>query len=119
GSSGRRREGRESEPQRPNMSRHVLDSAVLLLFVVMMVRCSTSGAATTDGSSGSGEAQLPQEVDPFVPQKTQVVSRDGTGPCEAKKAFVSPSLFRAGEVMVAIAEGLFDFKVHERNLFGI
>ncbi|KAF8283863.1 trans-sialidase, putative, partial [Trypanosoma cruzi] len=36
GSSGRRREGRESEPQRPNMSRRVFTSAVLLLFVVMM-----------------------------------------------------------------------------------
>ncbi|EAN87756.1 putative trans-sialidase, Group V [Trypanosoma cruzi] len=43
GSSGRRREGRESEPQRPNMSRRVFASAVLLLLVVMM--CCGSGAA--------------------------------------------------------------------------
>ncbi|RNC41624.1 trans-sialidase, partial [Trypanosoma cruzi] len=43
GSSGRRREGRESEPQRPNMSRRVFTSALLLLLVVMM--CGTGGAA--------------------------------------------------------------------------
>ncbi|EKG03690.1 trans-sialidase, putative [Trypanosoma cruzi] len=43
GSSGRRREGRESEPQRPNMSRHLFYSAVLLLIVVMM--CCGSGGA--------------------------------------------------------------------------
>ncbi|EKG00911.1 trans-sialidase, putative [Trypanosoma cruzi] len=43
GSSGRRREGRESEPPRPNMSRHLFYSAVLLLVVVMM--CGTGGAA--------------------------------------------------------------------------
>ncbi|RNC36862.1 trans-sialidase [Trypanosoma cruzi] len=42
GSSGRRRGGRESEPQRPNMSRHVFTSAVLLLLVIMM--CCGSGA---------------------------------------------------------------------------
>ncbi|RNC36953.1 putative trans-sialidase, partial [Trypanosoma cruzi] len=44
GSSGRRRGGRESEPQRPNMSRHLFCSAVLLLLVVMMC-CNTGGAA--------------------------------------------------------------------------
>ncbi|KAF8283896.1 trans-sialidase, putative, partial [Trypanosoma cruzi] len=43
GSSGRRREGRESEPQRPNMSRRVFTSAVLLLVVVMC--CGTGGTA--------------------------------------------------------------------------
>ncbi|PBJ76513.1 trans-sialidase [Trypanosoma cruzi cruzi] len=44
GSSGRRREGRESEPQRPNMSRHLFYSALLLLFVVMIC-CGAGGAA--------------------------------------------------------------------------
>ncbi|KAF8284964.1 trans-sialidase, putative, partial [Trypanosoma cruzi] len=38
GSSGRRREGSESEPQRPNMSRHLFYSAVLVLFVVGLLR---------------------------------------------------------------------------------
>ncbi|EKF32218.1 trans-sialidase, putative, partial [Trypanosoma cruzi marinkellei] len=54
GSSGRRREGRESEPQRPNMSRHHFYSAALLLLVVMMC-CNAGGAAgealTAQGSS--------------------------------------------------------------------
>ncbi|EAN91649.1 putative trans-sialidase, Group V [Trypanosoma cruzi] len=55
GSSGRRREGRESEPQMPNMSRRVFTSAVLLFLVVMM--CCGSGAATAeDASSASGSS---------------------------------------------------------------
>ncbi|EAN98542.1 putative trans-sialidase, Group V [Trypanosoma cruzi] len=52
GSSGRRREGRESEPERPNMSRRVFASAVLLLLVVMMC-CGTGGAAATDNGTSS------------------------------------------------------------------
>ncbi|KAF8277895.1 putative trans-sialidase, Group V [Trypanosoma cruzi] len=43
GSSGRRREGRESEPQRPNMSRHHFFSALLLIVVMM---CCSSGTVT-------------------------------------------------------------------------
>ncbi|KAF8278805.1 putative trans-sialidase, Group VI [Trypanosoma cruzi] len=44
GSRGRRREGRESERRRPNMSRRVFASAVLLLLVVLMC-CGTGEAA--------------------------------------------------------------------------
>ncbi|EKG02291.1 trans-sialidase, putative, partial [Trypanosoma cruzi] len=47
GSSGRRREGRVSEPQRPNMSRHLFYSAVLLLLVVMMC-CGSGGGASVE-----------------------------------------------------------------------
>ncbi|KAF8287203.1 putative trans-sialidase, Group VIII [Trypanosoma cruzi] len=50
GSSGRRREGRESGKQRPNMSRHVFTSAVLLLLLVVMM-CDTGGAASAGGSN--------------------------------------------------------------------
>ncbi|ESS55223.1 trans-sialidase [Trypanosoma cruzi Dm28c] len=50
GSSGRRREGGESEPPRPNMSRHVFASAVLLLLVVMMC-CGTGGAKAEEEPS--------------------------------------------------------------------
>ncbi|KAF8299907.1 putative trans-sialidase, Group V [Trypanosoma cruzi] len=46
GYSGRRREGGESEPQRPNMSRRAFTSAVLILLVVMC--CGSGGAAATD-----------------------------------------------------------------------
>ncbi|KAF8288549.1 putative trans-sialidase, Group V [Trypanosoma cruzi] len=45
GSSGRRREGRESEQQRPNMSRHHFYFAVLLLLVVM---CCGTGAVNAE-----------------------------------------------------------------------
>ncbi|KAF8302750.1 trans-sialidase, putative, partial [Trypanosoma cruzi] len=48
GSSGRRREGRESEPQKPNMSRRVFTSAVLLLLVVMSC-CGCGWAANAEG----------------------------------------------------------------------
>ncbi|ESS61086.1 putative trans-sialidase [Trypanosoma cruzi Dm28c] len=48
GSSGERREGRESGKQRPNMSRHVFTSAVLLLLLVVMM-CDTGGAASAGG----------------------------------------------------------------------
>ncbi|ESS63298.1 trans-sialidase [Trypanosoma cruzi Dm28c] len=45
GSRGRRREGGESEPQRPNMSRHLFCSALLLLVVMMCCGSGTAGAA--------------------------------------------------------------------------
>ncbi|KAF8308171.1 putative trans-sialidase, Group VIII [Trypanosoma cruzi] len=51
GSSGRRKEGRESEPQRPNMSRRVFAFAVLLLLVVTM--CCTGEAAAAGGGKSS------------------------------------------------------------------
>ncbi|PWU97450.1 putative trans-sialidase, Group V [Trypanosoma cruzi] len=50
GSSGRRSEGGESEPQRSNMSRRVFASAVLLLLVVMMC-CGTGGAKAEEEPS--------------------------------------------------------------------
>ncbi|KAF8294376.1 trans-sialidase, putative, partial [Trypanosoma cruzi] len=43
GCGGGMRERRESEPQRPNMSRHVCASAVLLLLVVMVMCCVACG----------------------------------------------------------------------------
>ncbi|PBJ76288.1 trans-sialidase [Trypanosoma cruzi cruzi] len=56
GSSGRRREGRESEPPRPNMSRRHFYSALLFLFLV--VCCGTGGAASSEVKApGSGNAK--------------------------------------------------------------
>ncbi|RNF10606.1 amastigote surface protein 4 [Trypanosoma cruzi] len=52
GSSGRRRERGESEPQRLNMSRREFASELLLLFVVLMC-CGTCGAATADDGEQS------------------------------------------------------------------
>ncbi|EAN89453.1 putative trans-sialidase, Group V [Trypanosoma cruzi] len=60
GSRGRRRKGKESEPQRPNMSRCLFNSTVLLFAVVMMC-CGTGGAAAADdmpSDSGSSPEKL-------------------------------------------------------------
>ncbi|KAF8285740.1 putative trans-sialidase, Group II [Trypanosoma cruzi] len=126
GSSGRR-EGRESEPQRPNMSRRVFTSTVLLLFVVLMC-CSgaataqvesNADASTPSGStltgviagegSTSGGVEGLQGVDLFVPQTTQVLPKTGTG-SSGRDSFVSPSLVSAGGVIAAFAEGHIGFK---------
>ncbi|RNC45774.1 trans-sialidase [Trypanosoma cruzi] len=120
GSSGRRREGRENEPQRPNMSRLVFASAVLLfLFVLMCCRgaataemesnadASTSGSALTGAIAGEGSAsggvEGLQRVDLFVPQTAQVLPKTGTG-SSWRDSFVSPSLVSAGGVIAAFAE---------------
>ncbi|PWU84269.1 putative trans-sialidase, Group II [Trypanosoma cruzi] len=103
GSSGRRREGGESEPQRPNMSRHLFTSAVLLLLFVMMC-CGTCGAAAAVESK-SGVVQLPKWVDIFLPNKTQVVAKNGSAAGTPRDSFVSPSLVSAGGVIAAFAEG--------------
>ncbi|KAF8302237.1 putative trans-sialidase, Group VIII [Trypanosoma cruzi] len=96
GSSGRRREGGESEPQRPNMSRRVFASAVLLLFVMMM--CCGSGAAAAEQTGAA--------VDPFK----------GTPPIsfanwkefkDAGREITSlrvPGLVKAGDDVFAVAE---------------
>ncbi|RNC34741.1 trans-sialidase [Trypanosoma cruzi] len=102
GSNGRRREGRESEPQRPNMSRRVFASAVLLL--LFLVVCCGSGAAHAV-ESRSGYVQLPQWVALLAPQKTQAVTKKESG-IGVKFAFHTPSLVSAGGVMVAFAESL-------------
>ncbi|RNC36065.1 trans-sialidase-like protein [Trypanosoma cruzi] len=102
GSSGRRREGSESEPRRPHMFRRVFNSAVLLLLVVMM--CSVCGASNAV-TSNSGNAQLPQGVDLFLPQMTPVQPKDGIVPVTTRHSFISPSLVSAGGVIAAFAEG--------------
>ncbi|RNC33841.1 trans-sialidase-like protein [Trypanosoma cruzi] len=122
GSSGRRRKARESEHRRPNMSRHVFTSAVLLLFVLLMccsgataaqvgsnADASTSGSALTDAIAGEGSAsggvEELQRVDLFVPRTTQVLPKKGTTGSSWRDSFVSPSLVSAGGVIAAFAEG--------------
>ncbi|PBJ71809.1 trans-sialidase [Trypanosoma cruzi cruzi] len=121
-SSGKRREGGESEPQRPHMSRSVFASTVLLLVVVMMccggaataqmennADASTSGSALTGAitaeESASGGVERLQGVDLFVPQTTPVLPEGGGTPGTKRDSFVSPSLVSAGGVLAAFAEG--------------
>ncbi|KAF8288554.1 putative trans-sialidase, Group II [Trypanosoma cruzi] len=103
GSSGSRREGRESEQQRPNMSRHVFTSAVLLLLVVML--CG-SGGTSSAVKSNSRNAQLPHTVDLFLPNQTLVVPKGGTSQETKRDAFASPSFVSAGGLIAAFTEGL-------------
>ncbi|KAF8301297.1 putative trans-sialidase, Group V [Trypanosoma cruzi] len=88
GSSGRRREGGESEPQRPNMSRHLFYSAVLLLLVVMMC-CGSGGAAGVVGPSSG-------------PQFEWRGITEGGG--ETVDSFGAPSLLKVGNDVFAVAE---------------
>ncbi|KAF8277630.1 putative trans-sialidase, Group V [Trypanosoma cruzi] len=87
GSSGRRREGRESEPRRPNMSRHLFYSAVLLLVVMM---CCVSGAA--------------QVV--VVPSPRPLFQWRGIneGGGESVESLGVPSLLKVGSDVFAVAE---------------
>ncbi|EAN89832.1 trans-sialidase-like protein [Trypanosoma cruzi] len=107
GSSGRRREGRESEPQRSNMSRRVFNSTVLLLLVVLMcsATCGATAATENDGNSDLRSVEGLQWVDLFVPQTTPVLPEGGGTPGTKRDAFVSPSLVSAGGVIAAFAGG--------------
>ncbi|RNE96487.1 trans-sialidase [Trypanosoma cruzi] len=122
GSSGRMREGSECEPQRPNMSRRVFASAVLLLFVLCCDRGAATaqvennavastlsgpaltGTITGEGSASGGVEEL-QRVDLFVSQTTQVLPKTGTTDSSLRDSFVSPSLVSAGGVIAAFVEG--------------
>ncbi|EAN90695.1 putative trans-sialidase, Group II [Trypanosoma cruzi] len=107
GSSGRRREGGESEPQRPNMSRRVFTFAVLLLLVVMIccATCVATPARENDGNSDLRTVEGLQWVDLFVPNQTQVLPKGGGTPGKKRDSFVSPSLVSAGGVIAAFARG--------------
>ncbi|KAF8284886.1 putative trans-sialidase, Group II [Trypanosoma cruzi] len=107
GSSGRRREGRENEPQRPNMSRRVFASAVLLLLVTTMC-CATCGATPARENDGNSDLRSVEELqwaDLFVPQMTPVLPEGGGTPGTKRDAFASPSLVSAGGVLAAFARG--------------
>ncbi|KAF8279980.1 putative trans-sialidase, Group VI [Trypanosoma cruzi] len=88
GSRGRRREGRESEPPRPNMSRHLFYSAVLLLVLVMM--CCGSGTVTAQGEVQ--ESRVPTFEWKSITEGVTVVSLG------------APGLLKVGSDVFAVAE---------------
>ncbi|KAF8287632.1 putative trans-sialidase [Trypanosoma cruzi] len=91
GSSGRRREGRESERQRPNMSRHVFTFAVLLLLVAVMMCC------------GSGGAQAGVEEPSSDPNFEWNGISEGKGDVTVE-SFGIPGLLNVGSGVFAVAE---------------
>ncbi|PWU89184.1 putative trans-sialidase, Group V [Trypanosoma cruzi] len=91
GSSGRKREGGESERQRPNMSRSVFTSAVLLLVVMM---CDTGRAAqAAESTSGQGSSPSPS-----------FVWRDMKKGEETVDSLYAPSLVEVNGGVFAVAE---------------
>ncbi|ESS55959.1 trans-sialidase [Trypanosoma cruzi Dm28c] len=103
GSRGRRREGGESEPPRPNMSRSVFTSAVLLLLVVMMC-CSTCGAAAAD------------EVLPADPKyQLEDISEGGV----TVESLGAPGLLKVGSDVFAVAEAQCKKKDGEDTFTGV
>ncbi|RNC44497.1 trans-sialidase [Trypanosoma cruzi] len=101
------------------MSRRVFVSPVLLLLVLMWMCCG-SGAAAAKRIFVKG-AESPQRVDIFVPQKTRVVTKSsnlasGSG---VRGSFGSPSLVRAGGVIVAFAEGCTKYNGPHDKLNGL
>ncbi|KAF5220261.1 hypothetical protein ECC02_006695 [Trypanosoma cruzi] len=98
GSSGRRREGRESEPQRPNMSRHLFYSAVLLLVVMMC--CNAGGAVEAPGQSS----------EPNYKWKN-IKNEEGV----TVESLGAPGLLKVGSDVFAVAEA--QCKKSDANIF--
>ncbi|KAF8302221.1 putative trans-sialidase, Group VIII [Trypanosoma cruzi] len=96
GSSGRRREGGESEPQRPNMSRRVFASAVLLLFVMMM--CCGSGAAAAEQAGAAVDSF--KRTTPISFANWKEFKEDG-GKITSLRV---PGLVKVGDDVFAVAE---------------
>ncbi|KAF5216373.1 hypothetical protein ECC02_010871 [Trypanosoma cruzi] len=97
GSGGKRREGGESEPQRPNMSRRVFDSAVLLLLVVLMC-CGTGEAA----AAGGGKSSI--AINPFTGTKRIDATWQDVGINTESASLRVPSLVEVQGHLFAIAE---------------
>ncbi|EAN99527.1 trans-sialidase, putative [Trypanosoma cruzi] len=98
GSSGRRREGGESEPQRPSMSRHLFYSAVLLLVVMMC--CNAGGAAEAPGQSSEPN------------YKWKNIKNEGGVTVESLGV---PGLLKVGSDVFAVAEA--QCKKSDANIF--
>ncbi|KAF8294467.1 putative trans-sialidase, Group V [Trypanosoma cruzi] len=101
GSSGRRRKGRESEPQRPNMSRHLFYSAVLLLVVMM---CCGSGTVTAQGDVQQSKKKFEWKDIP-----------EG----ETVESLGAPGLLKVGSDVFAVAEAKNKEKEGQGSFTGI
>ncbi|EKF28114.1 trans-sialidase, putative, partial [Trypanosoma cruzi marinkellei] len=102
GSSGRRREGRESERQRPNMSRHHFYSAVLLPFLIVMMCCGSGAAAAVENSDSTADPKFAWR---------DINDEDGS-----VKSLGVPGLLKVGTDVFAVAEAQCK-KKDEDNIF--
>ncbi|EAN89297.1 trans-sialidase, putative, partial [Trypanosoma cruzi] len=103
GSSGRRREGRESEAQRPKMSRRVFTTAVLLLVVMMC--CSTCGGVQADVEEPSSDPKF----------EWKDANDDGV----TVESFGVPGLLNVGSDVFAVAEAQCEKNDGEDTFTGI
>ncbi|RNE95567.1 group II trans-sialidase superfamily [Trypanosoma conorhini] len=94
------------------MPRHLFSAAVLLLLVVLI--CCGYGTVHAEDEKPK-EAQLPQSVELFAPNKTQVETQ-GRG--LTREFFASPSLASAGGVLAAFAEGHINYTDPNSPLVG-
>ncbi|ESS60553.1 trans-sialidase [Trypanosoma cruzi Dm28c] len=101
GSSGRRREERESELQRPNMSRHLFYSALLLLAVMMC--CGSGGAAQ----------------DPEQPSQKKFEWKEIKDEDETVESLGAPGLLNVGSDVFAVAEAKNKEKEGQGSFTGI
>ncbi|RNF01621.1 group II trans-sialidase superfamily [Trypanosoma rangeli] len=88
-----------------NMSQHMFYFSVQLLCVLLI--CFGSTAVHAEEGNTPKEAQTPDPVDLFVPNRTIVETQ---GESQTRDSFVSPSLTSAGGVLVALARGHRSFK---------
>ncbi|ESS60899.1 trans-sialidase [Trypanosoma cruzi Dm28c] len=115
GSSGGRREGRESEPQRPNMSRRLFTSAALLLLLVVLMCCGIGGAATAERGNGK------KAVDALLGIKwDKLDNREDVSNAGGKITSLRvPGLVKVGDDVFAVAEAQCGEKDGARSCAGI
>ncbi|KAF5217894.1 hypothetical protein ECC02_009233 [Trypanosoma cruzi] len=108
GSSGRRSEGRESEPQRPNMSRRVFASAVLLL--LFFLACAAVGPVQAQNyGTGVGDSYGRHSLE-RLPREYPVANTAAAG-----HIFRNPHLVNVDGMLLAIAGAQFNGSVGIRS----
>ncbi|PWU85751.1 putative trans-sialidase, Group IV [Trypanosoma cruzi] len=104
GSSGRRKEGRESEPQSANMSRRVLASAVLLLLFVLTR--AAAGAVQTQNYGTRMDNSYGRHSLERLPREYPVANTAATG-----HTFRNPHLVNVDGMLLAIVGAQFNGSV--------
>ncbi|KAF8288664.1 putative trans-sialidase, Group VIII [Trypanosoma cruzi] len=115
GSRGGRREGGESEPRRPNMSRRLFTSAALLLLLVVMMCCGIGGAATAERGNGKKAVDALLGIKWDKLDNWEDVSNAG-GKITSLRV---PGLVKVGDDVFAVAEAQYGKRNGARSCAGI